>query len=102
MTKKMRVIEGYVRDERNALAILDRISTFPYMPRSISLTDFKYKKGESVELSGHALSIKDLNLFIKELEETGFFKSVDIKQRPWVPLPNNRPKVLNYTLVCNF
>lgn len=102
MTKKMRVIEGYVRDERNALAILDRISMFPYMPKSVSLTDFKYKKGDTVELSGHALTIKDLNEFIKDLEETGFFKSVDIKQRPWVPLPNNRPKVLNYTLICTF
>ncbi|MBN1901358.1 pilus assembly protein PilM, partial [Candidatus Sumerlaeota bacterium] len=102
MTKKMRVIEGYVRDERNALAILDRVSTFSYMPRSVSLTDFKYKKGETVELSGHALTIKDLNEFIKDLEETGFFKSVNIKQRPWIPLPNNRPKVLNYTLICSF
>ncbi|MBN1903344.1 pilus assembly protein PilM [Candidatus Sumerlaeota bacterium] len=102
MTKKMRVIEGYVRDERNALAILDRVSVFPYIPRSVSLTDFKYKKGESVELSGHALSIKDLNAFIDDLEKTGFFKKVDIKQRPWVPLPNNRPKVLNYTLICAF
>lgn len=102
MTKKMRVIEGYIRDERNALAILDRISMFSYMPRSVSLTDFKYKKEDSVELSGHALTIKDLNLYIKDLEETEFFKSVDIKQRPWIPLPNNRPKVLNYTLICSF
>ncbi|HOE63698.1 MAG TPA: pilus assembly protein PilM [Candidatus Sumerlaeota bacterium] len=102
MQKKTRIISDYVRDPRNALAILDYISTFPYMPRSVSVMEFKYTKGSMVEISGHALDIKDLNLFIGDLEKSGFFSDVKIKQRPWIPLSGNRPKVLNYTLTCAF
>jgi len=102
MEKKTSVIKSYVQDERNALAILDRISLYPYMPKSVSITSFKYRKDEYVEISGHALSIKELNRFIKDLERSYFFRSVNIKQRPWVPLGYNRPKVLNYTVICSF
>lgn len=102
MQKKTRIISDYIRDPRNALAILDHLSTFPYMPRNVSIMEFKYTKGVSVEISGHALDIKDLNLFISDLEKSGFFSDVKIKQRPWIPLSGNRPKVLNYTLTCAF
>ena len=102
MQKKTRIISSYVRDEKNALAILDRISTYSYLPRKVSITDFKYKKDEIVEISGHAITIKDLNRFIGDLEESGFFREVHIKQRPWKNLPSKRPKVLNYTLLCQF
>jgi type IV pilus assembly protein PilM len=100
MQKKTRIISDYVRDQRNALAILDYLSKLKYMPRNVSITEFKYTKGISVEFSGHALDIKDLNTFISDLEGAGFFTDVKIKQRPWYNLPNNRPKVINYTLVC--
>ena len=86
----------------NALAILDRISTIPYMPKKVAITQFKYTKGVSVEITGHALTIRDLNTFIEDLEKTEFFARVDIKQRPWRDLPNKRPKVLYYTLICSF
>ena len=103
MQKKTRIISSYVRDPRNALAILDKISTFGYMPKKVTIMEFKYEKGVSVEISGYALSIKDLNTFIADLEKSAFFRRVDIKQRNWQQLPNNRkPKVLNYTLICLF
>ena len=102
MKKKTDIISRYIKDEKNALVILNRISLFKYMPRQVSITRFVYKQGDYVEISGHALTIKDLNDFIKDLEESKFFKSVAIKQRPWREIGNNRPKVLEYTLYCPF
>ena len=102
MKKIIDIISRYIKDERNALAILDRISLFKYVPRQVSITRFVYKQGDYTEISGYALSIKDLNDFVKDLEETKFFQSVEIKQRPWRDIGNNRPKVLEYTLYCPF
>ncbi len=101
MQKKIKIIKNYVHDRRNALAILNSISAFDYLPSKVTITDFKYVKDVSVEISGYAFTIKDLNQFISDLEKTGYFKDVTIKQRPWRSLPNNRqPQVLNYTLIC--
>jgi len=102
MKKKTDIVSRYLKDEKNALAILDRISLFKYIPRQVSITRFVYKQGDYTEISGHALSIKDLNDFIKDLEESKFFRSAEIKQRPWRDIGNNRPKVLEYTLYCPF
>lgn len=101
MQNKIGVIRRYVKDPRNALAILNTLSNWDYIPDRVTLMDFKYSKDETVEISGHAFTIKDLNQFIADLENSGYFTKVDIRQRPWVNLPNNRqPKVLNYSLVC--
>ena len=102
MQKKTVIISDYVMDEKNALAILSELSSYDYMPRRVSITDFQYTKGQGVELDGFAMTIEDLNRFIGDLEESGFFTEINIKQRPWKGLPNNRGKVLNYSLICRF
>lgn len=102
MDKKRKIIESYVRDERNALAILNRLSNWDYLPNKVAIVDFKYTKGAYVEITGHALTIKDLNKFVADLENSGFFRNVNIKQRPWRSLPKRSKQVLLFTLVCYF
>lgn len=98
--KKLGIMRRHIRDKRSALAILDTISQFEFIPDKVTLTNFKYVKDESLELSGHALSIKDINLLQSALEKTGFFKKVELKQQQSTRLPGRSPSVWLFTLVC--
>jgi type IV pilus assembly protein PilM len=99
---KLRIISSYINDKRSALAILDRISQFEFIPERVAFTDFTYKKGEDLEIEGHALEIKDLNTFEERLVKTGFFENVFIKQRPPYQLSYGRPWVIKFDLLCSF
>ncbi len=98
--KKLAIIQKHLRDKRSALAILDAISQFEFMPQRVSLTNFQYEKDASVQLNGHALSIPDLNLFESSLEKTGFFSSVTTKQRSTTTLPGRSQEIYAFTIVC--
>lgn len=98
--KKLAIIQKHLRDKRSALAILDAISQFEFMPQRVSLTNFQYEKDVSVQLNGHALSIPDLNLFESSLEKTGFFSSVTTKQRSTTTLPGRSQEIYAFTIVC--
>ncbi len=99
---KLRIIQSYIHDKRSALAILDEISRFDFVPNRVAITDFTYKKGEELEIEGHALEIKELNVFKERLEKTDFFEDVFIKQRPRYQLPHGRPWVVKFDLICSF
>jgi len=99
---KLRIIRSYIHDKRSALAILDEISQFDFVPNRVAITDITYKKGEDLEIEGHALEIKELNLFKERLEKTGFFEDVFIKQRPRYQMPHGRPWVVKFDLMCSF
>ncbi|MCX7765414.1 MAG: pilus assembly protein PilM [Candidatus Sumerlaeia bacterium] len=98
--KKLAIIQKHLRDKRSALAILDAISQFEFIPQRVSLTNFQYEKDASVQLNGHALSIPDLNLFESSLDKTGFFTSVTTKQRSTTTLPGRSQEIYAFTIVC--
>ncbi|MCD6386184.1 pilus assembly protein PilM, partial [Candidatus Sumerlaeota bacterium] len=98
--KKLGIMRKHIQDKRSALAILDTISQFEFIPERVTLTNFKYIKDESLEISGHALSIKDINIYQSALEKTGFFKKVELKQQQSTRLPGRSPSVWMFTLAC--
>lgn len=102
MDKKLKIIIREVDNERSALAILDKISSFPYIPSRLTITDFMYIGGDSVNISGHSLEIEDLNKFLSDLEASGFFSIVRLKQRAPYELPYRPRKVQSFEINCFF
>ncbi len=102
MDKKLKIIIKEVDSKRSALAILDKISALPYIPQRIALTDFVFISGDSVSISGHALEIEDLNKFLGDLENSGFFSIVRLKQRAPYELPYRPRKVQSFEINCFF
>ncbi|MCX7014617.1 MAG: pilus assembly protein PilM [Candidatus Sumerlaeota bacterium] len=70
--KQLQIINEYRLDKRSALAILDTISGFPYLPTQVALTSLKFSKGGTVEMDGYALTLEDLNRFIRDLEKAAY------------------------------
>lgn len=98
--KKLRIIHKHIRDKRSALAILEAISQFEFMPQKVALTNFKFEKEGNVILNGHALSIKELNLFESALEKSDLFESIITKERATTTLPGRAPEVYVFTITC--
>ncbi len=98
--KKLDIIRQHLHDKRSALAILESISTFEFMPDKASLRTFKYLKDGTLELTGHARSIKDMNVFQSALEETDFFASVELKQLTPTRLPGRDTEVYSFMMIC--
>jgi len=106
--KQLDIINRYRKDERSALAVLDTISSYPYIPKHVALTQFDFRKGYSVLIHGHALGIQELNRFITDLQNASF-KGTRIFAEVYpndydhgVPLGHGRQKVLGFRLTCNF
>ena len=102
MEKKLKIIKREVDNKRSALTILDKISSFPYIPANVTMTEFSYIGDESVNIGGHSLEIKDLNQFLSDLENSGFFSSVSLKQRAPDNLPNRERKIQVFEINCFF
>ena len=73
---RLDIMEKFIKDSHGALKVLDRISGFDFIPASVTLTRFEYKKDDEVKIQGHAKSFPDTNRMRAELERTGFFESV--------------------------
>jgi type IV pilus assembly protein PilM len=106
--KQLDIINRYRRDERSALAVLDTISSYPYMPAQVAVTQFDFRKGHAAYIYGHALGIHELNRFITDLQNASFegitiFSEVHLNDMdPGAQLGNGRDKVLGFRLTCNF
>jgi Tfp pilus assembly PilM family ATPase len=73
--KQLNIINRYRQDKRSTLAILDTISSYGYMPRRVALSRFEFVKGADVQMTGHALSLQDLNRFLDDMEKAQFQKA---------------------------
>jgi len=106
--KQLNIINRYRLDKRSALAILDTISAYAYIPRNVALTEFKFEKGRVVNLTGYALSLEDLNRFIGDLENAAYqdekiFKGgvVPIKREFGKTLDKRPQQLVVFQLACH-
>ncbi|MFH0793399.1 MAG: pilus assembly protein PilM [bacterium] len=102
---KYKIIRRELGDRASALAILNTISGLPYVPDKVAVTEFDYKKNEELLISGHARDLRDLHTFINDLEKTGFFDAVEIKQHTpydfaYRTIPNT--EVYQFVIRCTF
>ena len=102
---KYRIIRRELGDKASALAILNHISGLNYLPDKVAITEFDYKKNEELLISGHARDLRDLHTFINDLEKTGFFDTVEIKQHTpydfaYRTIPNT--EVYQFVIRCTF
>jgi type IV pilus assembly protein PilM len=88
-TKKTRlnIIRQFVQDEHGALDVLERVSSFKFIPENVTLSQFSYEKDDQVKIAGYAKSYPNVNEMISALQKTGFFDSVtqdpgSVKPRP--------------------
>ncbi|MGC8840399.1 MAG: pilus assembly protein PilM [Candidatus Sumerlaeaceae bacterium] len=102
--KKLEIIRRYIQDKHGALDIIERISSFEFIPDRVTLTRFEYRKDEAVKLEGHAKTIADINRLEAELKKTGIFESVvqDQGSNKPVRLPNRTDPVLQFQMTCTF
>ncbi len=102
--KKLEIIRRYIQDKHGALDIIERISSFDFIPDRVTLTRFEYRKDEAVKIEGHAKSLADINRFEAELKKTGIFESVvqDPGSNKPVRLPNRPDPVLQLQMTCTF
>ncbi|AXA36418.1 MAG: hypothetical protein D6691_07295 [Candidatus Hydrogenedentota bacterium] len=102
--KKLDIIRQYIQDKHGALDIIEKISSFDFIPERVTITRFEYKKDESVKIEGHAKTLPDINRFESALKATGFFESVVQDQGSNKPtrLPNRLDPVLAYSITCTF
>lgn len=102
--KKLEIIRRYIQDKHGALDIIERISSFDFIPDRVTLTRFEYRKDEAVKLEGHAKTIADINRLEAELKKTGIFESVvqDQGSNKPVRLPNRPDPVLQFQMTCTF
>lgn len=102
--KKLEIIRRYIQDKHGALDIIERISSFDFIPERVTLTRFEYRKDEAVKIEGHAKTIADINRLEAELKKTGIFESVvqDQGSNKPIRLPNRPDPVLQYQMTCTF
>ncbi|MCX7626563.1 MAG: pilus assembly protein PilM [Candidatus Sumerlaeaceae bacterium] len=102
--KKLEIIRRYIQDKHGALDIIERISSFEFIPERVTLTRFEYRKDEAVKIEGHAKTIADINRFDAELKKTGIFESVvqDQGSNNPIRLPNRPDPVLQFQITCTF
>lgn len=102
--KKLEIIRRYIQDKHGALDILERISSFEFIPERVTLTRFEYQKDETVKIEGHARTLPDINRFESELKKTQIFESVvqDQGSNKPIRLPNRTEPVLQFQMTCTF
>jgi len=115
--RRYKIVQEIVKDPRSAGVILELLSRLGLVEqKKITLLEYKYIKGDKVQLEGHALTYKDLDLFNDELaklgsapdrtttgtEQTRTFEVVATKSRPLATLPGTRGTVVKFALDCLF
>lgn len=101
---RLKIIKEFTKDEHGALEILEFLSSSSMFPTEITMSEFDFKKGDSVKLKGNARSIAGINRYANELEGTGFFDKVvqesgSMKQ---TLLPNRSESCFEYVITASF
>ncbi len=77
LQKKLNVINKLKASKTGPVRMLDELSTI--LPRKLWLTSFKIG-GAMIQLSGVAVSNKDIAVFMRNLESSPFFTGVQLKE----------------------
>lgn len=108
---QIQIIQNFVDERNSALAILDFLSGLPYVPPRnhtgntpsvrVAINEFVYDRSDgTLKISGLARDIEDVSTLRTDLENTGFFSSARITERPPLPLSDGRPTVIEFTIEC--
>ncbi len=99
--KKLGIIKKHIYDRHSALAILNEISGFEFIPDRVAITRFKYNDSDAeVVIDGHARSVPDLNTFLTELEKTQFFSYVDLTSQQKDDIRGRSPEIYSFKITC--
>lgn len=74
---RLNLIRQFVQDEHSALDVLERISSFPFIPENVTLQSLNYIKDDQVKVAGYAKTYPHMNEFKAALDKTGFFEKVE-------------------------
>jgi hypothetical protein len=97
---KLAILEGFLDDPSNALAVLDYIFSYASAPDRVSIKALNYSKSEQAVIDGHAVEIPDVNNFAEYLRASGLFETVTVtKQEPSQPW-RDRPQLYEFSLQC--
>jgi type IV pilus assembly protein PilM len=101
---RLDIMERFIKDSHGALKVMDKISGFDFIPSSVTITRFEYKKDEEIKIQGHAKSFPDTNRMRSELERTGFFESVSFDEGSGKSrvLPSRSEPIFEYFITCRF
>ena len=101
---RLDIISRFIQDEHGALDILERISSFSFIPSQVTLLRVEYRKEEYIKITGHAKTLPDVNRMKNEIEQTGFFQSVTLDEgsNKQVKLQNRTDQVLEYYITATF
>jgi type IV pilus assembly protein PilM len=110
MRDRIAIIKGIKSERAGALQILDGISAYEPIGIStsggrLSLTDFEFRLGEEIRVTGHALEIEDINKFVYYLKnlknEKGelMFENVDIRTQNPTSLPRRDQTIYEFEIV---
>lgn len=99
--KRNEIVNRYIRDRRGAVEVLDTLSSdtlFAFIPKNVSMKSFEYTKGETLKVTGWAMTLQDANRFRQALENTGYFEVVKENEGHLrqTPLPSRSRQTLVY------
>lgn len=100
--QRYQIIKDNIQDPHGALDIFEKISSFEFIPKKVTLTSFDYKKEESVKIEGNAKTIKDINDMETALKATNFFDSVQQDQGSVasISLRGREQQVFKFSITC--
>ncbi len=97
---KLNILEGFLDDPSNALAVLRRISDYKAAPERVSVKSVAYTKGDQTVIEGHAREIVDVNNFAEDLRASKLFDDVKIVEQKLFAALSQRPQVYVFRIQC--
>lgn len=71
--ERLRIIRNNIQDDKGVLTVLEKISSFDYLPDKVTLNTFNYRRGANIQIEGWAMDLPSANKFVTDLRSTGFF-----------------------------
>lgn len=98
MDTKLRIINGYLEDKNNALAVFDVLARATVVPREVGLVRIEYVKNDVFSIEGQAQTVKNINDLMAHLRQSGHFE--EILQTRQEPGELYRQPLYNFRLEC--
>lgn len=98
--QKLDILEGFLDDPSNALAVLNAIASYPNTPDRVSFKSLNFASSEQVILEGHAIEIPDINNFAEYLRLTELFETVTVTKQDLRKVLSDRPQLYDFHIAC--
>ncbi|MCE5229433.1 pilus assembly protein PilM [bacterium] len=93
---RLEIIDRYMNDPNNAMAILSNVGNAPEVHSSVSVRGVNYTMAESVTLTGHAKTLLDIQAYVADLGKSTHGTDWVIQSRE--PQPVNDHAAYSFTV----